>query len=64
MADSLWLSVQHKSRKVTGGRMVSPEMKEGSCLHCSRKMSRDLIENILLKSKAVAIKPVSFNTPS
>lgn len=44
--------------------MVSPEMKEGNCLHCSRKMSKDLIENLSLKCQAMAIEPVSFNTPS
>lgn len=35
--------------------MVSPEMKEGSCLHCSRKMSKDLIENLSLKCQAMAM---------
>lgn len=44
--------------------MVSPEMKEGSCLHCSRKMNSDLTENLSLECKAMAIKPLSFNTPS
>lgn len=64
VADSLAFCPTQIKEGDCGGRMVSPEMKEESCLHCSRKMNRDLIENLSLKCKAMAIKPMSFNIPS
>lgn len=46
-----------KPRKVTGGR--TERMKE-RCLHCLRKINRDLIENLPVKFKATVTKTWAF----